>query len=384
MCIKKSLVSLLRDQSLRSAVEARVVALSKATHRGGLMLDAIIKRYIGIHERGEGSPTLPSIFHPGGGSDTTQAFFSRLLKGDREDPHIGLCMDEDGFHGIPAPQRFLYGPEQYDTAAKTIQTTTRNIVVYAFRKRQERFVKHWCFQTRQAQGTWRTVIKRINGWGVQENLSQEAEEFAVEQRRWLEFPEEINNDWLERHPGLVFIAYSRWLAALKVWNAKQFQITPGFKIKSHHLKIDTRALHSILKNLGKDGGSEGDFMGDDEGLAGWRKWMKVDGLTTKKWGFDRMIETDGTRCSIHFWRWRTKREKALDDRKAEERRKRKKEGAERKEARKDEPEGAKRELQENRRRGKKKKSESGGSRGEGCQGLERTRIGRNPCWRRGH
>ena len=297
--VKCALAKRLLQKSLKQPIVDRCRSVSQATHRAGLMfLDIVTKFVAELRRGGEPSAPFPPIFD----DKHSLTFFRRLLTGDKKEPRVAESLNTT-FAGFPEPTRYPGDGQLYTYAAKSVQTNVRNIVTEAFRDRQIRYVKSWCRQRSVRQGTWFAIIKRINDWGIQEELSLEAEAFAAVERHLLGSPETLSTKWLKEHPDKVFEAYARWLTALEVADEKGFVLTPQFRVKTHNITLDTDALYGIMKAEGLYRGNDQTFRADRD--AQWSSVFDTAGLASGKWSFTGMVETDGVACSVHFKRSRT-------------------------------------------------------------------------------
>ena len=341
--VKSGLRKRLLEPRLLQPLIRRGLAISQSQHRGGLIFCDIVMRH--VSERSGGSSTsvqFPPIFD----EKLSQTFFRNCLTGGSSEPRVVKSL-ETTFRDYPSPERFAGDYQLYSSAALLFQTNVRNLVTEAFGPRQARFVKSWCRKDPTRRGKWFPIVKRINGWGVQEDISREAESFVAVEKFLLGSPGEVTTAWLKRNADKVFEAYSRWLTALEVDGEKRFALTPQFGVRMHNIKIDTDALYGVMKAEGLYSGNIKQFRVD--AAVQWSSTFKTTGLATNQWTFSRMVETDGIACSIHFKRHKTEKEVFESERKKRDMAARKQATLERKAARDKSPERMKKELSERRK-----------------------------------
>ena len=336
--VKSGIRKRLLQASLQEPIKVMCASISQAMHRGGLIFNDIVMRHISERRAGE-SPTLPfpSIFD----DETSLTFFRNMLIGGTSERRVSQSLTTT-FRDYPSPDRHPGDSQLYTWAAKTFQTSVRNLVTEAFGPRQIRYVKSWCAKSPARRGTWWAIIKRINGWGVQEDITLEAAAFVTVERQLLGNPSEVSTKWLKDNSATVFEAYGRWLKVLEVHDEARFHLTPHFGVKMHYITIDTDALYGIMKAAGLYGGNIKSFRNDS--AEQWGSVFKTTGLATSQWTFSRTIETDGVACSIHFTRDRTQAEIAEANRRASDKAARKQATLERKATRARSPERMKQEL----------------------------------------
>ena len=234
-------------------------------------------------------------------------------------------------------------------------TAFKNIITEAFEERQKSTIKHFVSLHPECKGQVWAIIKRINGWGLQEDMCDCAREYADNERRFLGVGASITGGWLERNPLKVLQAYVRWLNFREVTGGKLFSIGPTFDVRAHHVHFDTDALYGLFKAEKVVKGNLDDFRAlASENI---QSILRTSGLLGSSWTFNNSITTDGVVMSVHF-----KRQKSVSETEAAEdarklRKAAKEAAAAKKEWRRNNPEAAKREMQQKRADTRKAKKE---------------------------
>ena len=112
---------------------------------------------------------------------------------------------------LKAPERFGGDGQLYSSTAREMLTAFKNIITEAFEDRQRSTVKHFTSLHPECKGQVWAIIKRINGWGLQEDMCASAQEYADNERRFLGVNTSVSKAWLERNSHAVLRAYVRWL-----------------------------------------------------------------------------------------------------------------------------------------------------------------------------
>ena len=286
------------QKSLLGPIRDRVRTVSQATNRAGLMLLDIVMR---CQDDGCALPEMD------------QTFFYRLLTASSTESTIRTAMS-DTFASFPAVPRHKGDKQLYASAAAAMKTNFKNSIVFAFEPRQKRYVAAWCKQSPEARGKPWPIIKAINNWGLEEDLTPEASEFVRTERASMGGPESITGTWLAGNVETVLALYRRWLTFLEDEGTKLYSVTPIWKIRSHFIKLDTDALFGLMNAEELYRGNHEAFKADS--VTQFESVFKLSGLASKQWRFSRMVETDGVTLSVHFKRSKTAAEmQALQERK---------------------------------------------------------------------
>ena len=338
--VKCGLHSHLAEKSLLDPIRQRVRTVSEATNRAGLMLLDIVMR---CQDDGVALPEMD------------QTFFYRLLTANEVEPAIRASMS-DTFLSFPGVTRYMGDKQLYASAAAAMKTNFKNSVVFAFEPRQKRYVRAWCNQAPEARGEPWPIIKAINNWGLEEDLTPEATNFVQAERAAMGNPDAVNGTWLAGNVETVLRTYRRWLTFLESEGAKLYSITPVWKIRSHFIKLDTDAMFGLMNAEKLYRGNHDAFKEDS--VAQFESVFKLSGLVSNRWTFSRMVETDGVTLSVHFKRSKTEGEIRSIEEKKKLRARSKLDAADRKETRARSPERLKAERAETRERKKKERAEA--------------------------
>ena len=283
------LASRIRDPGIRAKlvpeIERRVAQISKAKHAAGIILNDIL-----IQCCATGGPSLPEI---------DQTFMRRLLLRDGANCPIirGAC---SRYSCLPAPVRFQGDGQPYSSTAKEMLTSFKNILTEAFEARQKSTVKHFVRLNPECKGeTWK-IIKRINGWGLQEEMCDKARSYADHERSVMGIQHSVSKRWLECNPKTVLRAYVRWLNYREATGGKTFSVGPTFDVRAHHVTFDTRAMYGLFKSTGIVTCNEDTF----RGLASEQieSIFRTSGLVGSSWHFNNNITTNGVVACFHFKR----------------------------------------------------------------------------------
>lgn len=80
------------------------------------------------------------------------------------------------------------------------------------------------------------------------------------------------------------------------WGLKNFNLTPIFRHKRHHVTYDTRALMQLIQLVIGPTPQPGPFQ--KRKRKHWKRWFKYSHLTTSNHKFDFCIHTDGVAVSL--------------------------------------------------------------------------------------
>lgn len=288
--VKCGLHGHLAEKSLLDPIRARVRTVSEATNRAGLMLLDIVMR---CQDSGVSLPEMD------------QTFFYRLLTANEVEPTIKESLS-DTFSSFPAVTRYQGDKQLYASAAAAMKTNFKNSVVFAFEPRQKRYVSAWCKQAPEARGEPWPIIKAINNWGLEDDLTPDAEDFVRRERTAMGSPESVTGTWLAGNVDIVLQSYRRWLTFLENEGAKLYSITPVWKIRSHFIKLDTDAMFGLMNAEKLYRGNHEAFKLDS--VMQFESVFELGKLISKQWTFSRMVETDGVTLSVHFKRRKTEGE----------------------------------------------------------------------------
>jgi hypothetical protein len=167
----------------------------------------------------------------------------------------------------------------------------------------------------------RYIQYEINNWCYKAKKSvafdPRIKDFIREQRKILNNPKDLNDEWLKNNPSCVLSYYfhiNTYYSEQKRGN--RFRMAPLCKIKCHFLTIDNTILREILHNvIQKSGGIFPDWMTrqvkeKDIDMRLWKAVFNYDGLR-RQMTFSNRVETDGTKINFHFQITLKKRDKKV-------------------------------------------------------------------------
>lgn len=352
--VKSALKKRLRASELQNAIEARVVDISKATHRAGLLLNHIV---ISALDDGIKLPVLDTTFYYNllaSGSKAPECNDEDYSSEEEEEedyqdcdgvadgddrvpenlkkPPGGICpvgqeailCAEAALSSIPAAKRHFGDANSIVMAATAMKTSVLNTIVHSFDARLRRYVKTWCSQDTASRGEWYPVFLQIVGWREEGGkdpapLMEAAAEFVKAERLALGEPSRVSEAWLKGHPRAVLSAFCRWLSFFESVGAKQFSLVPSYKIRTHCLKIDTNVLFGLMKEGGLYDKNLKAFRADAQNQ--WRRAFQLTGLAALRYVPTGLVSTDGVSLNVHFRRPMSsleikEREEAIENAKA--------------------------------------------------------------------
>lgn len=333
--VKAALKKRLRATELQGAIEARVVDISKATHRAGLLLNHIV---LSALDDGKQLPVLDTTFYYNLIASGTKVFeeceeedysseeeededqeYDDVAVGDDQVPENlkkppgGLCpvgqeailRAEAALSSIPAAKRHFGDANSIVMAATAMKTSVLNTIVHSFDARLRRYVRTWCSLDPASRGEWHPVFIQIVGWREEGGkdpapLTQNAADFVKAERLALGEPSRVSESWLKAHPRTVLSAFRRWLSFFEAVEAKQFSLVPSYKIRTHCLRIDTTVLYGIMKQGRLYDKNLKAFREDAHNQ--WTRAFKLTGLAALRYVPTGLVSTDGVSLNVHFRR----------------------------------------------------------------------------------
>lgn len=274
-------------------IQRRVDQVSRAKHFAALILNDIVIRCCA----NEG-PELPEI---------DQTFMRRLLLRDGSSCQIirEAC---DRYRCLAPPVRYEGDGQLYSSAACEMLTAYKNILTEAFEDRQKSTVKHWISLHPECAGETWGIIKRINGWGIQEDLSDAAHQYADHERQVLGITASLSKAWLGMACNQIRVlrAYIRWLNFREQTGGRAFSVVPTYDVRAHHITLDTDAFYGLFKASGLIKCNLETFR--SLATEQIQSVFNTRGLLSNAWTFSNCITTNGVAASVHF-----KRRKSEDE-----------------------------------------------------------------------
>ena len=289
--VKVSFQKILREKKIFPYIENIVNIISKCTVKASLVLNRII-----IHCF-EKKIELPNF---------DENFFIHLFAVGVTTCSTKIINDvwNSYFKSYPKIEK-IEGLHQYFCyAAKKYKTNFFNSLFMTFNRRQFYFIKQYCISRKWK---WKkygiSIIRAINNWP---DLNCELNaidciDFINNQKLYLgNLDYSIDKKWLKSNSKSVITYFFNILNDLeKIVDTKRFSIAPLNHIKRHFITIDTVNLYKLLKDskcIGKMNKLDFNLMKDDQ----WGSVFKITNLSSNKYRFSNIIETNGISASVHF------------------------------------------------------------------------------------
>ncbi|KAJ9521350.1 hypothetical protein QJQ45_001271 [Haematococcus lacustris] len=81
-----------------------------------------------------------------------------------------------------------------------------------------------------------------------------------------------------------------------------FTLTPMARVGVHFIKVDSRVLHGVCKQLGLTKETRAAFTSEPALSHHWARWFNTNKLRNKEYAFDRVVDTDGVSVCVHYTR----------------------------------------------------------------------------------
>ncbi|KAJ9511043.1 hypothetical protein QJQ45_002865 [Haematococcus lacustris] len=122
---------------------------------------------------------------------------------------------------------------------------------------------------------------------------------AVHVARWLE-------RWQQPHtppaPGQPKHGKRRGVGPRTLTCPPPFTLTPMARVGVHFIKVDSRVLHGVCKQLGLTKESRAAFTSEPALSQHWARWFDTKKLRNKEFAFERLVDTDGVSVCVHYTR----------------------------------------------------------------------------------
>ncbi|KAJ9517630.1 hypothetical protein QJQ45_025037, partial [Haematococcus lacustris] len=79
-----------------------------------------------------------------------------------------------------------------------------------------------------------------------------------------------------------------------------FTLTPMARVGVHFIKVDSRVLHGVCKQLGLTKESRAAFTLEPALSHHWARWFNTNKLRNQGFAFERLVETDGVSVCVHY------------------------------------------------------------------------------------
>ncbi|KAJ9516891.1 hypothetical protein QJQ45_027317, partial [Haematococcus lacustris] len=81
-----------------------------------------------------------------------------------------------------------------------------------------------------------------------------------------------------------------------------FTLTPVARVGVHFIKVDSRVLHGVCKQLGLTKETRAAFTSEPALSHHWARWFNTNKLRNKEFAFERLVDTDGVSVCVHYTR----------------------------------------------------------------------------------
>ncbi|KAJ9509954.1 hypothetical protein QJQ45_011447 [Haematococcus lacustris] len=122
---------------------------------------------------------------------------------------------------------------------------------------------------------------------------------AVHVCRWLE-------RWQQPHtlpaPGQPKRGKRRGVGPRTLTCPPPFTLTPMARVRVHFIKVNSRVLHGVCKQLGLTKETRAAFPSEPALSHHWARWFNTNKLRNKEFAFERLVDTDGVSVCVHYTR----------------------------------------------------------------------------------
>ncbi|KAJ9509257.1 hypothetical protein QJQ45_001714 [Haematococcus lacustris] len=122
---------------------------------------------------------------------------------------------------------------------------------------------------------------------------------AVHVCRWLE-------RWQQAHtlpaPGQPKRGKRRGVGPRTLTCPPPFTLTPMARVGVHFIKVDSRVLHGVCRQLGLTKETRAAFTSEPALSHHWARWFNTNKLRHNGFAFDRLVDTDGVSVCVHYTR----------------------------------------------------------------------------------
>ncbi|KAJ9510561.1 hypothetical protein QJQ45_027449 [Haematococcus lacustris] len=122
---------------------------------------------------------------------------------------------------------------------------------------------------------------------------------AVHECRWLE-------RWQQPHtppaPGQPKRGKRRGVGPRTLTCPPLFTLTPMARVGVYFIKVDSRVLHGVCKQLGLTKEPRAAFTSEPALSHHWARWFNTKKLRNKGFAFERLVDTDGVSVCVHYTR----------------------------------------------------------------------------------
>ncbi|KAJ9516771.1 hypothetical protein QJQ45_027166 [Haematococcus lacustris] len=79
-----------------------------------------------------------------------------------------------------------------------------------------------------------------------------------------------------------------------------FTLTPMARVGVHFIKVDSRVLHGVCRQLGLTKETRATFTSEPALSHHWARWFNTNKLRNKEFHFERLVDTDGVSVCVHY------------------------------------------------------------------------------------
>ncbi|KAJ9521545.1 hypothetical protein QJQ45_008840 [Haematococcus lacustris] len=81
-----------------------------------------------------------------------------------------------------------------------------------------------------------------------------------------------------------------------------FTLTPMARVGVHFIKVDSRVLHGVCRQLGLTKETVAALTSEPARSHHWARWFNTNKLRNKEFAFERLVDTDGVSVCVHYTR----------------------------------------------------------------------------------
>ncbi|KAJ9516324.1 hypothetical protein QJQ45_001051 [Haematococcus lacustris] len=81
-----------------------------------------------------------------------------------------------------------------------------------------------------------------------------------------------------------------------------FTLTPMARVGVHFIKVDSRVLHGVCRQLGLTKETRAAFTSEPALSHHWARWFNTNKLRNQGFAFERLVDTDGVSVCVHYTR----------------------------------------------------------------------------------
>ncbi|KAJ9515923.1 hypothetical protein QJQ45_016905 [Haematococcus lacustris] len=122
---------------------------------------------------------------------------------------------------------------------------------------------------------------------------------AVHVCRWLERWQQPHTPPVPRQPKR---GKRRGVGPRTLTCPPPFTLHPMARVGVHFIKVDSRVLHGVCRQLGLTKETRAAFTSEPALSHHWARWFNTNKLRNKEFAFERLVDTDGVSVCVHYTR----------------------------------------------------------------------------------